>query len=85
MSYHKSYIAIKTTQIVSVDFAEVLEKEIYVRYSLDSTEFIVKWVVGDPPIPDSIEAIPSEDKSEVMDYTEVIALIGTPEWTEELP
>jgi len=41
--------------------------------------------VGDPPIPDSIEAIPSEDKSEVMDYTEVIALIGTPEWTEEQP
>ena len=85
MSYHRSYIAIKTTQIGSVDFTEVLEKEGNVRYSLDSTEFIVKWAVGDPPIPSSIEAIPSEDKSEVMNYDEVVVLIGTPEWTEELP
>ena len=36
----RSYITIKTTQINTVDFREVVEDKATLRYSLDGTEFV---------------------------------------------
>ena len=84
MSNHRSYITIKTTQINTVDFREVVEQKASLRYSVDGTEFVVKWQEGSPYIPESIEAVPEADKSALMDHSEVLTLMATEAWTENL-
>lgn len=80
----RSYITIKTTQINTVNFAEVVEQKASLRYSVDGTEFVVKWEEGSPYMPESIEAVPEADRSDIMNHTEVLALMATPAWQEEL-
>ncbi len=81
----KSYITIKTTQIDTVNFAEVIENRETVRYSLDNSEFIIKWRYGSPAMPESVEAVPEADRSALMDHAEALALMQTPEWTDPNP
>lgn len=81
----KSYITIKTTQIDTVNFAEVIENRENVRYSLDNSEFIIKWRYGAPAMPESVEAVPEADRSALMDHAEALALMQTPEWTDPNP
>lgn len=81
----KSYITIKTTQIDVVDFSEVIENRESLRYSLDGTEFIVKWIYGSPHIPASVEAVPEADRSAIMTHAEALELMATPEWTDPNP
>ena len=81
----KSQITIKTTQIDTVNFAEVIENRENVRYSLDNSEFIVKWRYGAPAMPESVEAVPEADRSALMDHAEALALMQTPEWTDPNP
>jgi hypothetical protein len=82
MSNHRSYITIKTTKINTVNFAEVIEEKATLRYSVDGTEFVVKWQEGSPYIPESIEAVPVADKSALMSHSEVLTLMATEAWTE---
>ncbi len=81
----KSYITIKTTQIDTVNFAEVIENRENVRYSLDNSEFIIKWRYGAPYMPESVEAVPEADRSALMDHAEALALMQTAEWTDPNP
>lgn len=81
----KSYITIKTTQIDTVNFAEVIENRETVRYSLDNSEFIIKWRYGAPAMPESVEAVPEADRSALMDHAEALALMQTAEWTDPNP
>jgi len=81
----KSYITIKTTQIDVVDFSQVIENRESLRYSLDGTEFIVKWIFGSPHIPTSIESVPEADRSAIMTHAEALELMATPEWTPPNP
>tara|TARA_Y100000034_G_scaffold134509_1_gene203136 strand:+ start:816 stop:1067 length:252 start_codon:yes stop_codon:yes gene_type:complete len=77
----KSYITIKTTQIDTVDFSQVIENRDSLRYSLDNTEFICKWVFGAPHIPMSVENVPEDKRSLILTHAEALTLMQTPEWT----
>jgi len=81
----KSYITIKTTQIDTVDFSQLIENRESLRYSLDDSEFVCKWIFGAPSMPVSIEAVPEGDRSDIMDHSTVLALMATPEWTDPNP
>ena len=79
-----TYITIESTEINTVDFSEVIEPYPPERYSVDKTEFVVKWVAGSPYIPESILAVPEADRSALMDHSEVLTLMATEAWTEEM-
>ena len=86
MSNHKTYVTIKTTQIDNVNWGaeNILEGKDTLRYSLDDSEFIIKWNDGfnTPP---SVEQIPSDDKSELMSHSEALTLMQSPEWNPPEP
>jgi len=86
MSNHKIYVTIKTTQIDNINWGaeNILEGKDTLRYSLDDSEFIIKWSEG-VNTPPSVLAIPSEDKSELMSHSEALTLMATPEWTDPNP
>ena len=79
----KSYITIKTTQIDTVDFSQVIENRDSLRKSLDGSEFVCKWIFGAPHIPTSVEAVPEADRSAILTHAEARTLMATPEWTPE--
>ena len=85
MSNNKSYITIKSSQINLVDFSQTIEQKATLRYSLDDSEFICKWVEGSPYMPSSIEAVPEADRSAILSHSEALALMATPEWTDPNP
>ena len=80
---HRTYITIKATQVDAVDYDEVNENKDTLRYSIDKSEFLVKWEEedGESETPASIVAIPSGDKSSEMDHAQGLVLMDTPEWT----
>ena len=83
---HRTYITIKTTQVDAVNYVEVNENKDTLRYSLDDSEFVVKWEVEgeEEQVPDSIVAIPTEDKSAVKTHSEILVIMATEAWTEPL-
>jgi len=81
MSNHKSYITIKTSEINTVDFSQVIEAKATLRYSVDDSEFVCKWVEGSPYMPSSIEAVPEADRSAILSHSEALALMATEAWT----
>ena len=85
MSNHKSYITIKTTEINLVDFSQTIEQKATLRYSLDGTEFICKWVEGSPHIPSSIESVPEAKRSALLSHSEALELMATAEWSDPNP
>jgi len=82
MSNHKSYMTIKTTQIDVVDFSQVIENRESLRYSLDDSEFVCKWIFGAPHIPTSVEAVPEADRSAIKTHAEILEIMATPEWSD---
>ena len=85
MSNHKSYITIQSSEINTVNFAEVIEAKATLRYSVDESEFIVKWTEGAPYMPTSISAVPEAKRSALLSHSEALTLMATPEWTPEIP
>ena len=85
MSNNNSYITIKTSEINTVDFAQVIEQKDTRRQSVDESEFIVKWVEGAPYMPSSIEAVPEAKRSAVLSHSQAKELMKTPEWQPEIP
>lgn len=79
MSNHKTYIIIPTTEKDNINYSQVNEGKETLRYSLDNSEFIVKW---DGSMPSSISAI--TDKGEPMNHNEALVLMATPEWSSEI-
>jgi hypothetical protein len=81
---HRTYITIKTTQVDAVNYDEVNENKDTLRYSLDGSEFVVKWEEDgeEDQVPDSIVAIPTEDKSAVKTHAEILVIMNSPEWSE---
>lgn len=82
MSNHLSYITIKSTEINTVNFAEVIELKANLRYSVDDSEFVCKWVEGSPAMPTSIETIPEISRSAIMNHETVLTLMATEAWTD---
>ncbi len=81
----KSYITIKTSEIDTVDFSQVIEAKATIRKSVDESEFVCKWVEGAPYMPASIEAVPEAKRSEVLSHSEALTLMATPEWNPPEP
>ena len=81
----KSYITIKTTEIDTVDFSQVIENRDSLRYSLDDSEFVCKWIFGAPSIPSSVEAVPEADRSAILTHAQALTLMATPEWSPTDP
>ena len=79
---HLSYITIKSTEQSTVNFAEVIELKANLRYSVDGTEFVCKWVEGSPYMPTSITAVPEADRSAIMNHETVLTLMATEAWTD---
>ncbi len=80
----KSYITIKTSEINTVDFSQVIEAKATRRESVDKSEFIVKWTEGAPYMPTSIEAVPEAKRSAVLSHSEALTLMATEAWTEPI-
>jgi len=81
----KSYITIKTSEIDTVNFSQVIENRDSLRYSLDESEFIVKWIFGAPHIPTSVENVPEDKRSLILTHAEALTLMATPEWSDPNP
>lgn len=81
MSNHNSYITVKTTQIDTVDFSQLIGTKANLRYSIDGSEFVTKWVEGAPYMPSSIEAVPEADRSAILTHTQAVELMQTSAWT----
>lgn len=77
------YAIISTTDIDNVDFTQVPEKNNeYLRYSLDGTEFVIKWFDEHEPtfITDGT-VVPLQ----TLTHQEALSLMATSQWTEPLP
>ena len=85
MSNHKSYITIKTSEINTVDFSQVIEAKATLRYSVDDSEFVCKWTEGAPYMPTSISAVPEAKRSALLSHSEALTLMATEAWTPEIP
>ena len=77
----KSYITIKTSEIDTVNFSQVIGDRESTRFSVDDSEFIVKWRFGAPSMPTSIEDVPEADRSLILTHLQARELMNTPEWT----
>jgi len=77
------YATISTNNIDKVDFTQVPEKNNkYLRYSLDGTEFIIKWFDEEVPtfiLDGSVEIL------QAMNHEEALQLMATDEWSKPLP
>ena len=80
MSNHKSYITIKTSEINTVDFSQVIEAKATIRKSVDESEFICKWTEGSPYMPTSISAVPEAKRSALLSHSEAVTLMATAAW-----
>ena len=77
------YATIYRNDIDKVDFTQVPEKNNkYLRYSLDGTEFIIKWFDEHEPTFISDGTV---TPIEVMTHEQALILMATDEWTEPLP
>ena len=77
------YAIISTTDIDNVDFTQVPEKNNEsLRYSLDGTEFVIKWFDEHEPtfITDGT-VVPLQ----TLTHDEALTLMASAEWSEEIP
>lgn len=77
------YAIISTTDIDNVDFTQVPEENNgYLRYSLDKTEFVIKWFNEHTPtfITDG-SVVPLQ----TLTHQEALVLMSSAEWSEPLP
>jgi len=76
------YAIISTTDIDNVDFTQVPEENNeYLRYSLDKTEFVIKWFNEHTPtfITDGT-VVPLQ----TLTHEEALVLMATAEWSEPI-
>ena len=77
------YAIISTTDIDNVDFTQVPEENNqYLRYSIDKTEFGIKWFDEHTPtfITDGT-VVPLQ----TLTHEQALALMATAEWSEPIP
>lgn len=75
---NREFMVFSTTELDKIDFTQVLETSIdTVRKSVDLTKTFVKW--DGPIIPPSVESLTTKEGP--YTYTEILAILATPEWT----
>lgn len=76
------YGIITSTDLGSVDFSQVYPKEPgQLRYSLDDTQFVIKWEQDHEPtfITDGT-IVPVS----ILSHADCLSLMSTPEWSEDI-
>jgi hypothetical protein len=78
---NRRFVIFDLLEVDSIDFSQVHEtsKET-LRLSVDGTRSFVKYEIPQPP---SISLLTT--KSEEYTYTQILEILGGPEWTEEMP
>lgn len=76
------YAIISTTDIDNVDFTQVPEERDFLRYSLDTLEFVIKWFDEHEPtfITDG-SVVPLQ----TLTHEEALVLMSSAEWSEPIP
>ena len=75
------YGIILTADIDKVDFSQVPQNRDTVRYSLDGTQFVIKW--NSDAVPTFITdgtVVPVS----ILSHADCLSLMGTPEWSEDI-
>ena len=74
---NRTYVILNAADVEEVDFSEVLEtSEDTLRWSVDHTKTFVKFVGETPSFLDG--------KTQ-YNYSEILAILATPEWTNPDP
>jgi hypothetical protein len=74
-----TYAIINTIDKDNVDFNEVVQKESTVRYSLNGTQFVIKYETEPSFITDGI-IIPDA----VLNHSDCLDLMSTSDWSEDI-
>lgn len=83
MSRTLEYAIINTPYLGEIDFSQICETSLNtLRYKLDGTQFIIKWVEGD--LPTFIED-GSVTPFVTMNHEQVLELMSKPTWTPTDP
>ena len=83
MSNTLEYAIINSVDLSLIDFSQICEtSENTLRYSLDGSQFVIKWEDGDLP---SFILNGSVTPSATMNHETVLELMGTSAWVEENP
>lgn len=76
------YVIFSVSELNKIDFNQVFETSVEtVRKSVDETLTFVKY--KDEEMPSSIVSL--ETKQGPYSHTEILTILGTPEWTPEEP
>ena len=83
MSYeNREFMIFNVSELPNIDFTQVLESSIdTVRKSVDQTKTFVKW--DGTTIPSSVDSLLTKEGP--YTYTEILSILSTSEWTEEMP
>jgi hypothetical protein len=83
MSYeNREFMIFNVSELPQIDFTQVLETSIdTVRKSVDQTKTFVKW--DGTTIPSSVDSLTTKEGP--YTYSEILAILATPEWTEPMP
>ena len=77
----KTYATLSIGDLLNIDFSQIEESnENTVRISLDGLEFVIKYTNTPTFIADG-SVLPLQ----VLTHEETLALMQTPEWSEEIP
>ena len=81
MENNRTYTILNISDLVNVDFSQVGEtSENTIRKSIDETQFVIKYNTTPTFISDG-SVIPIQ----VLNHTEVLHLMNTSKWSEDIP
>lgn len=79
---NREFMIFNVSELPNIDFTQVLETSVdTVRKSLDGTKTFVKW--DGVEIPSSVASLTTKEGP--YTYTEILAILATPEWTDPNP
>ena len=80
MAYeNREFMIFNVSELSQIDFNQVLETSAdTVRKSVDETKTFVKW--DGTTIPSSVDSLTTKEGP--YTYSEIIAILATPEWTD---
>ena len=78
----RQFMIFNVSELDQIDFTQVLESSIdTVRKSVDQTKTFVKW--DGTTIPSSVDSLTTKEGP--YTYSEILAILATPEWTDPDP
>ena len=79
---NREFMIFNVLELSNIDFTQVYETSIdTVRKSVDQTKTFVKW--DGETIPSSVDSLLTKEGP--YTYTEILSILSTSEWTEEMP